>query len=252
PLSDDELGELGRSFNGLLNRLGESLERQQRFTGDASHQLRTPLTALQGHVDLALRQERSPDEYRRVLALVQSKTRHVRQIVEGLLFLSRADAESRRPALEEIALDAWAREHLDSWPDSRRADVDFEPETLNREGYRVFAHSPLLGELFGNLLDNAAKYSPVSTPIHVRLRHQDGEVQLSVTDHGPGIDRTDLPRLFDPFFRTEAARTRGHQGVGLGLSVAARIAAVFGGRITAESTPGLGATFTIHLPACVE
>lgn len=249
PVTDDELGELGRSFNGLLDRLGESLERQQRFTGDASHQLRTPLTALQGHVDLALRQDRSPEEYRRVLGLVQSKTRHVRQIVEGLLFLSRADAESRRPALEEVALDSWIRDHLDAWPDPRRADVLYEPELTGVESCRALAHAPLLGELFGNLLDNAAKYSPRATPIRVRLSRRDGEIFLSVTDQGPGIDRVDLPRLFDPFFRTEAARTRGSQGVGLGLSVAARIAAVFGGRITVESTPGLGATFTIHLPA---
>jgi signal transduction histidine kinase len=88
PEVDDELGELGRSFKALLDRLGESLERQQRSSGDASHQLRTPLTALQAKVELALRQVRTLVEYRRVLALVQAKTRHLRQIVDGLTLLS--------------------------------------------------------------------------------------------------------------------------------------------------------------------
>ena len=112
PETDDELGELGRSFNALLDRLGESLERQQRFTGDASHQLGTPLTALQGQVDLALRVERSPEEYRRVLSLVQSKTRHLRQIVDGLMFLSQPTPRPAAPVLNEVALDDWLHCHF--------------------------------------------------------------------------------------------------------------------------------------------
>ncbi len=246
PASDDELAELGRSFNALLDRLGESLERQQRFTGDASHQLRTPLTSLQGQVDLALRQDRSPEEYRRVLAIVQSKTRALRQIVDGLMFLSRADAEACRPSLEEIKLDDWLREHLESWPDPRRSDVIYESD--GPEPCRALVHRPLLGELLNNLLDNAAKYSPPHTPIKVKLSHHDGAARFSISDAGPGIDRNDLPSVFEPFFRTETARLRGGHGIGLGLSVASRIAAVFGGRITATSTPGEGATFSVELP----
>jgi signal transduction histidine kinase len=247
PETDDELGELGRSFNALLDRLGESLERQQRFTGDASHQLGTPLRAIQGHVDLALRAERSPAEYRRVLAMVQSKTRHLRQIVDGLTFLSRADAEARRPALERISLDAWLRAHIAAWPDPRRSDVVYESD--EPEGCHACVHPPLLGELMNNLLENAAKYSPPQTPIRVRLSHPDGHVVFSISDEGPGIDRIDLPRIFVPFFRAEAARIGGSQGLGLGLSVAARIAAVFGGQINVFSNPGQGATFSVQLPA---
>lgn len=246
PGADDELGELCHSFNALLDRLGESMERQQRFTGDASHQLRTPLTSLQGHVDLALRQERPPEEYRRVLTLVQSKTRNLRKIVDGLMFLSRADAEARRPALEEILLDAWLHEYLVAWPGPRRSDVVYESDAS--ASCRVFVHPPLLGELLNNLLDNASKYSPPDTPITVRLSHRASGVSFSVSDVGRGIDRADLPHVFEPFFRTEDARLQGSQGVGLGLSVAARIADAFGGRLTADSSPGRGATFTVELP----
>ncbi|QEH35079.1 Signal transduction histidine-protein kinase ArlS [Aquisphaera giovannonii] len=250
PAADDELAELGRSFNALLGRLGESLERQRRFAGDASHQLRTPLTAIQGQVDLALRQDRPPEEYRRVLSVVQSRTRHLRQIVEGLLFLSRADAEARGPSLEEVALDGWLRAHLDAWPGPRRADVTLSIDApVGGGSYRALVHPPLLGELLDNLLDNAAKYSPPGTPIRVRLWRRDGEVSFRVADAGPGIARAELGRVFEPFYRAEPARAGGHHGVGLGLSVAARIAAACGGRIRADSEPGRGATFTVDLPA---
>jgi two-component system, OmpR family, sensor kinase len=246
PGTDDELGELGRSFNALLDRLGDSLERQQRFTGDASHQLGTPLTALQGQVDLALRLDRSPEEYRRVLTVVRSKTRHLRQIVDGLMFLSRADAEARRPTLERVALDAWLRDHIAAWPNHRRSDVIYDSTGL--EALHVFVQPLLLGELLNNLLDNAAKYSPPQTPIRVSLLRLNDKVSFAVSDSGPGIDQADLPKVFDPFFRAEAARIRGSDGLGLGLSVAARIVAVFGGQITVSSKPGQGATFLVALP----
>jgi two-component system, OmpR family, sensor kinase len=249
PVTDDELGELGRSFNALLDRLGESLERQRRFTGDASHQLCTPLTALQGQVDLVLRQERPPDEYRRVLSLVRAKTRHLRQIVDGLMFLSRADAEARRPELERIVLEDWLREFLEAWPNPRQSDVIFRPDAATSG--MVLVHPPLLGELLNNVLDNAAKYGRPGTPITVTLTRQDDGLCVSVSDRGPGIDPADLPHVFEPFFRAEAARIRGTTGTGLGLSVAARIAAVFGARIVARSNPHSGTTFALTMPESV-
>ena len=249
PVTDDELCEFGNAFNALLDRLGESLERQRRFTGDASHQLCTPLTALQGQVDLVLRQDRPPEEYRRVLSLVRSKTQYLRQIVDGLMFLSRADAEARRPELERIVLDEWLREFLEAWPNPRRSDVIFKSDAAT--GGMVLVHPPLLGELLNNLLDNAAKFAPPGSPITVALTRHDNDLCVSVTDRGPGIDPADLPHIFDPFFRAEAARIRGTTGTGLGLSVAARIAALFGARIVARSDPARGTTFAVTIPECV-
>ena len=125
PATDDELGELGRSFNALLDRLGESLERQQRFTGDASHQLGTPLTALQGQVDLALRQDRSPEEYRRVLALVRSKTQTPApdRRRPHVPVPSRCRGTEAQPRTRSL-LDAWLRESrsLAKSPPVRRHD----------------------------------------------------------------------------------------------------------------------------------
>lgn len=242
----DELEDLGRAFNGLLDRRRESHDRQRRFTGDASHQLRTPLTAIQGQVDLALRQPRSIDEYQRVLAVVQGKTRHLRQIVESLLFLARADAESQQPPLESIDLTAWLRDHMAAWTGPRLDDVRLEVE--GADAARILAHPTLLGELLDNLLDNACKYSEPGTPIVVRAWVDGDSVRMAVEDQGVGIEEAAVAQVADPFYRTEQARSRDSKGLGLGLSVADRLARLFGGRLDVESRPGRGSVFSVILP----
>ena len=218
PQTADELEELGQSFNALLDRLRVSFERQRRFTGDASHQLRTPLTALQGQVDLALRQERDVEEYRRVLGVVQRKTRQLRQIVESLLFLARADHETLGPLLERIDLAAWLAEHLRAWRESRngpepRPDLALEPG--GTEGPLPVRVQPvLLAELVNNLLDNAARYSDPGSPIRVGLRRAGPAAELSVEDRGIGIADDEIPHLFEPFYRSPEARRRAPRGWG--------------------------------------
>ena len=251
PRSRDELHGLGAAFNALLDRLQEAFERQRRFTGDASHQLRTPLTAIQGQVDLALRQDRDIATYQQTLAVVRKRTRHLRQIVDALLFLARADADARLPDLEPIALDAWLAEHLRARPEATTGPP-VRVETAPGGPFVALAQPALLGELVENLLENAAKYGPPGAPIIARLAREDDEVLLAVEDCGPGIPEADLPRLFEPFYRADDARRRGTPGLGLGLSVALRLARLFGGTIEARSRPGLGSTFILRLPADVD
>lgn len=246
PTTGDELQELGQSFNALLGRLEESFERQSRFTGDASHQLRTPLTSIQGQVDLALRKERTPGEYRRVLGVVQEKTRRLRQIIDALLFLARSDGETQDLRLERLDLSTWAAEFLASWTSPRavapRLEIAPEPAWAR-------VQPALLGELVANLLDNACKYSDPGSPITVRVETKGPFCRLSVADSGQGIDPRDLPHLFDPFFRADLARRRTTAGLGLGLAIASRLARSFGGEIEVASEPGRGSTFTLRLPA---
>ncbi len=198
--ANDELGELGGSFNGLLDRLEESFERQRRFTGDASHQLRTPLTALQGQVDLSLRQARSSQEYEHTLRIVQKKSRELRNIVESLLFLARADSESRRPLAESLDLNSCLAVRLEAWSEHpRRRDFRIEMEPPGE--FRVEAPAHLLAQLVDILLENAVKYSKEGSPITIRLAADERHVQLSVEDRGTGVDPEDLPHIFEPFFR---------------------------------------------------
>jgi heavy metal sensor kinase len=240
----DELEDLGRAFNDLLGRLQESFERQRRFTGDASHQLRTPLTALLGQIDVALRRPRDPEEYRRVLHAVQGQAGNLRRIVEALLFLARADAEALAPELARMDLRQWLAGHLASWSSHPRfADLRQEPGDGTPLGVR--AHAPLLAQALDNLLENACKYSASGSPITVRTWQEAGVVRLAVEDQGCGIDAADLPHVFEPFYRSVGNR---RPGVGLGLAVAARIARALGGQVAAASGPGKGSTFRIELP----
>ena len=243
----DELEDLSRSFNGLLDRLHESFDRQQRFTGDASHQLRTPLTALLGQIEVALRRERSPDEYREVLASVHKQGMHLRRIIESLLFLARADAEARLPDLERVSLGDWLAQHLDTWSGHPRfPDIDFEQETDTP--LDVAVQTGLLGELANILIENACKYSPPGSPITLRLTRDDGNVYFCVEDRGSGIRNEDLPHIGEPFFRSADARRRGVPGVGLGLAIAKRLAEAQGGSLAVASGQGKGSRFAVAFP----
>jgi heavy metal sensor kinase len=247
PNTHDEVAELGQAFNDLLVRLQESFERQRRFTGDASHQLRTPLTAILGQIEVALRRERDADDYRRVLALVEGQAQHLRQIVDMLLFLARADAEARLPNLEKLDLSAWLRGQLKNWSAHERCN-DMSVQETSSESITIETHPALLGQLVDNLLDNACKYSAAGSPIHLRLGAEASGITVAVEDSGSGIAADDLPHVFEPFFRSTAARRDGHAGVGLGLAVAQRIAAALGGTLSAASVPGKGSCFTVRLP----
>jgi signal transduction histidine kinase len=229
-----------------LDRLGEAFERERRFAGEASHQLRTPLTALIGQVEVALRRDREPAEYRRVLGAVLDQGGRLRRVVEALLFLARSEADARLPGLERIDLAAWVPVRLRAWAaDPRGADLVFEPPSAD---VPATIHPDLFGELLDALLDNALKYSAPGTPVAVRVGHDSQGPWVAVEDKGCGIAPDDLPHLFRPFFRSEAARRRGVPGVGLGLAVAARIAAALGGSISVESEVGHGSRVRVRLP----
>ena len=246
--SRDELQDLSRAFNALLDRLHESFDRQRRFTGEASHQLRTPLTAMLGHVDVTLLRDRSADEYRDTLNVVRRQIDHLSRIVEALLFLARADAEAAAPESETIVLSAWLREFSAAWhAHPRAADLQFVNELDDETTLRVA--SIFLTEILQTLLHNACQYSEPGTPIRLRIARDVDRIVFEVTDHGHGISSADLPRVFEPFFRAESSRLRGIPGLGLGLSVARRLANALHAELTVSSSLDAGSTFLLSLPA---
>jgi signal transduction histidine kinase len=199
PGTDDELDALGRAFNDLLDRLHEASVRlhaaydgQRRFAGDASHQLRTPLAALLGQVQVALRRERPPEEYRRVLERVHNEGARLRQIVESLLML--AQPAGARPEPEVLNLRDWLPEQLRRWAAHPRA-TDLRAEVAEGAPLEVRVHPPLLAQLVDNLLENACKYSPPGTPIIIRTWHEEGSVMLSVEALGCGLEDADRSSL---------------------------------------------------------
>jgi heavy metal sensor kinase len=240
----DELEELARAMNGLLERVQEAFVRQQRFAGEASHQLRTPLAALRLQVEVTLRRARTGPEYQEVLNGVLKQADRLQHIVEALLFLARADAEAELPQRERIDLAYWLPDHLQTWNDNPRAgDIATRICTA-----WVKIHPVLLGELVNILLDNAFKHSSIGSPVTIDVSRTGEVVELSVEDVGSGIDEKELPHLFEPFYRSPSARLRGIEGFGLGLAVAKRIAAAFGGTLSVTSQLGKGSGFSLRLP----
>ncbi len=247
PGTGDELEEFARSFNGLIDRLHLALERQKQFTGQASHQLRTPLSALIAAIEVARRRPRTVLEHERILDGLHDDAVRLWRVVEALLFLARAEAEAGLPDLERLDLAAWAAEQLRCGNGHERtADLRFEGS--DGEPLWTQAHPPLLGQLLENLIENACKYSEPGTPIIVRVWREPGAVALAVEDRGCGISPEDLPQIFEPFYRANSARQLGRAGVGLGLAVARRIAATHGGTITADNVPDGGCRFVVRLP----
>ncbi|VTU01432.1 signal transduction histidine kinase : Signal transduction histidine kinase OS=Singulisphaera acidiphila (strain ATCC BAA-1392 / DSM 18658 / VKM B-2454 / MOB10) GN=Sinac_0425 PE=4 SV=1: HAMP: HisKA: HATPase_c [Gemmataceae bacterium] len=240
----DELADLGRAFNALLGRVEEAFERQRGFTAEASHQLRTPLTALLGQAEVALRRDRDGAEYRRVLGSVRRQADRLHKVVESLLFLARADADAGLPGREAVDLGAWLPEHVRTgWATHARAG-DIRVETTPA---RADVHPVLLGELVDVLVDNACKYSPPGTPVTVRVGPAGSGVELSVEDSGIGLSEGDAARIFEPYVRSAEARRRGVEGSGLGLSVARRVADAHGGTLVVTSVSGKGSRFTLQL-----
>jgi signal transduction histidine kinase len=242
----DELDDLRNAFNDLLGRLHQAYERQRRFSGDASHQLRTPVAVMIGHLEVALRSERTAEEYLRVIRVAHRRAVALGQIVESLLFLSRAGS-SLLGQFGPIELRGWLTEFFrNRAPDPRSGDV--RVEVLAAAPLWVNAQPHLLGQVVENLLDNACKYSAPGTPVAVELTRDGPAALLSVEDSGCGIAPEDLPRIFEPFFRSTRSREDGPPGVGLGLPVVERVATFFGGTVSVRSVVGRGSRFVVSLP----
>ena len=217
------------------------MQRQKRFTGDASHQLRTPLAALLGNIEIALRRERSPEEYRQALTTAQSKAGHLQRIIESLLYLTRANSEASIPHRERLDLSVWLPLHVATWAEHPRyRDI----RVVGVEGsISMLGHPVLLGEIVNILLDNACQYSPTGSAVTVAISQAEDTARLKVIDVGPGIAEADLPHIFSPFFRSTDALRANKAGVGLGLSIAHRLTEALGGRLEVSSHLGNGCCF---------
>jgi heavy metal sensor kinase len=248
----DEMGHLAQSFNSLLDRLGESFERQQRFMADASHELRTPVAILRGEAEVALsQQERSLEEYRESLGVLHHEAERLTHIVEDLFTLTRADAGQYPLQPRDFYLDELVGECVHS----ARTLALAKKISLNFEGASespIRADESLLRRMILNLLDNAIKYSSAGGRVTVICRRAGEEYALSIVDTGGGIPADLQPRIFERFFRADKSRTRAERdggGAGLGLSISRWIAEAHHGRLELTRSGSTGSTFTAFLPA---
>jgi signal transduction histidine kinase len=245
--SGDELEMLGHSFNSLLDRLQESFERQRRFTGDASHQLRTPIASILGQADVALRRTRSTEDYERTLKTVRQQATHLQSIVESLLFLARADSEGRVDRFDLVEASTVLDDLQKSWAEHiRSSDLQIQCTITGSKSLRV--QPVLFAELINILINNACKFSEPGTPIVIQLLEEGQSLIFEIRDQGIGISESDLGQVFRPFFRSRETIQRGIEGTGLGLSIALRLALAMGGTLSVKSRPGQGSCFSLRLP----
>jgi two-component system, OmpR family, sensor histidine kinase MprB len=232
----DELSRLAASFNTMLAALEEASRAQRQLVADASHELRTPLTSLRTNIEVLARADAmSAEERERLLADVVEQLSEMSLLVAELVELARGEREVGEP--EEIRLDLLVTEAVER---ARRnaPQVGF---ALEADESRIHGVRTTIERAVANLLDNAAKWSPEGGTVEVRVEAG----QVTVRDHGPGIDEEDLPYVFDRFYRAAAAR--GRPGSGLGLAIVRQVADAHGGEVTAERADGGGTRVRLRL-----
>ncbi|HKN40496.1 MAG TPA: HAMP domain-containing sensor histidine kinase [Acidimicrobiia bacterium] len=252
---DTEIGRLGLALNAMLAQIetafaerGASEDRLRRFIADASHELRTPLTAIRGYAELFRRgAAERPEDLARAMRRIEDEAARMGLLVEDLLLLARLDQGrplERQPVdLVTVAGDALA--DLSAVDPARPVTYE-HPDSLV-----VTGDEARLRQVAGNLLANARVHTPEGSAVHVRVRADDGRAILEVADEGPGLPPGEEGRVFERFYRADAARARtgGNGGTGLGLSIVAAIVAAHGGTVQAGSPPrGHGAYFMVALP----
>jgi two-component system OmpR family sensor kinase len=250
-----ELGQLATALDHMLGQLeaafaerAESQERLKQFVADASHELRTPITAIRGYAELYRSGGIDPGEpLDRAMDRIESEGARMGRLVEDLLVLARLD-QAQPLARDRVDLSALVR---DAVADLQAVDPA-RPVTLDVEGngtLTVTGDEARLRQVVANLLANARVHTPPDTPVHVGVSQANGEVVLTVADEGRGIDAAHRDRVFERFYRADNSRSRDTGGSGLGLSIVAAVAGAHGGRVELDSAVGQGTKFTVHLPA---
>ena len=243
PKSRDEVGELSVTLNRMLDRLQESFDTQRRFTADASHELRTPVTVIAGHVNYLLRRTQPSPEQVESLTTVRNEAARMGKLVNDLLELARADAgfEVEREPLNLVEVIETV--HREVAPVAKGAEVSVtSPQPL----IEVAGDAARLKQVVLNLVQNALNAG--SKHITISLLEEQGWARLEVLDDGPGIPKEAIPNLFDRFYRVDGARSTRGNGSGLGLAIVKWIVKQHSGEVTVESGLGEGTVFIVMLP----
>lgn len=246
PGTPDEVGRLAATLNEMLHRIERSFETERRFTADASHELRSPLSRLRSELEVALRRPRPASEYEAVLRSALDEVERLSRLTEQLLTLARLDAgETDRTPPTLVSLTSLVEEELkrlEPEAEGRKIAMDLKGDP----GLSVKAAPEALRLAVANLLHNAVKFSPPGGRVTVTILPEGNQAVLTVCDTGPGIPPEELPRVFERFYRGRPSRSPDVPGVGLGLAIARAIVEAQGGTIAVDSTPGGGTTFTVR------
>lgn len=249
PGTRDEIGRLVDTLNEMLMRIEQGVGVQHRFTADASHELRSPLSRLRTELEVALRRPREPLEYVETLRSGLEEVERLTLLVEELLAFARLDAGQERGRAEHVLVNTLAEDAVHRMGVIARArEVTLVMDASEPVHARVVPAA--IGLVLDNLLDNAVKFSPHGGRVTVTLAQTSDSVTLQVRDHGPGIRPDELSRIFERFYRGPSARAGSTPGMGLGLALSQAIVRAHEGTLTAANAESDGAVFEVVLPAC--
>ncbi len=239
----EEIEDLVRIFNDMLDNIQHSMEAQKRFTSDVSHEIRSPLTSLRGSIEVALRKKRTSEEYEDLLRNNLSDIVRLSRITDDLLFLSKADnniLELRKHWFDVNQL-------LKNIIERLRYDGLSIVEKY-RENLEFYGDSGILEQAFSNLITNAIKYTPRGGTVTIATTEEDGSLKVTVSDTGIGIPEDEIPHIFERFYRVDRERSRKMGGTGLGLAITQWIVNAHNGRIIVKSRVGSGSDFIVIFP----
>ncbi|MCK5060764.1 HAMP domain-containing protein, partial [Candidatus Bipolaricaulota bacterium] len=241
----DEFGQLGDSFNRMIKNLRHSEEIRRSMTADIAHELRTPVTIIQGNLEAILDEIYEPTTD--TIAPIYEETLRLGQLIDDLRDISLAEAKELQLNIEPIEVVASIKQLVETIS----ASLDQGPQ-IRVEANSTIPQVPVdlkrFQQVLVNLLTNALRFTPQQGMIHIQVLRKDQEVEVRVADSGPGISPEEIPHLFERFYRGDQARSRGQGGSGLGLAISKQLIEAHGGRIWAENDPSGGAIFVIRLP----
>ena len=247
PATGDEVERLSLALNRMIQRLDEAFQLATRFTSDASHELRTPLTIMRGELEALLKDESLSAEQISQIGSVLEEGERLTQIVEGLLAMSRLEADEAQMSRQRVDfgnLVSTTAEQISPLAEEKGVALSCEIS----DGVLVLGNELRLRQIVVNLLDNAIKYTSNGGAIQIRAWTEESSTMLEIKDSGIGISEKALPHVFERFYRSDQALAREAQGTGLGLSMVEAIAEAHRGKVSVESHEGAGATFRVELP----
>ncbi len=247
PLAQDEVRELTLMINSMIERLEKSFIEIKQFTADVSHELRNPLFALKGTMEVALAEERESGEYREALTESLERVDVLIKMANDLFLISRFEMHKVNLDITSFNLGGILRDMHDFFlPMAQEKKLALSCEPC--EDVVISGDKTRILQLINNLLDNALKFTPEGGRVALMLSRQHDEIHLRVSDTGIGIPESELPHIFKRFYQVDAARSGIERGTGLGLQICKRIVDAHGGMISVEPNPNCGVTFRIVLP----
>lgn len=248
PPARDELQRLSQTLNSMLDRIEGELKRIVQFTADASHELRAPLTLIHTAAEFSLRRDRSQEELLDAMRKIVRESDRMSRLVDDLLLLARADANTHDLRLTPTDLSSTGREATELARTLAQAKNIHVSVQIPEHPLIVDGNEQLLGQLWLILLDNAVKYTPEGGEIGFSMAPVNSHFEATVRDTGIGIAPGDLPHVYDRFWRADKVRSRNAGGTGLGLSIARWIVETHHGEIVIDSEPGRGSRVTVRFP----